>query len=204
MTLKNVKTSLDKISKSLADVQDNREFLLKNTREIIILCSRAIISVHKGDLKTAKKNLAEVDLLLKKYRKKATSNLRRYLITSEQEYVEAACLLAVVEGREIPSDKKLKVMEESYVLGLLDCVGELKRMIFDKIRIGDTNNALRIFDIMENLYLHLYPFSMYDKVVKEARRKIDVNRILVDDVRGAITEERRRSELIEALNKLKK
>jgi translin len=204
MTLKNVKTSLDKISKSLADVQDNREFLLKNTREIIILCSRAIISVHKGDLKTAKKNLAEVDLLLKKYRKKATSNLRRYLITSEQEYVEAACLLAVVEGREIPSDKKLKVMEESYVLGLLDCVGELKRMIFDKIRIGDTNNALRIFDIMENLYLHLYPFSMYDKVVKEARRKIDVNRILVDDVRGAITEEKRRSELIEALNKLKK
>ena len=204
MTLKNVKLSLDKISKSLANVQDNREFLLKNTREIIILCSRSIISVHKGDLKTAKKNLVEVDALLTKYRKKATSNLRRYLITSEQEYVEAASLLAVVEGKEIPSDKKLKVMEESYVLGLLDCVGELKRMVFDKIRIGDTNNALRVFEIMENLYLHLYTFSMYDKVVKEARRKIDVNRILVDDVRGAITEEKRRSELIKALNKLKK
>jgi translin len=204
MTLKNVKSSLDKISKSLAEVQDNREFLLKNTREIIILCSRSIISVHKGDLKTARKNLAEVDLLLKKYRKKATANLQRYLVTSEQEYVEAACLLAVVEGKEIPSDKKLKVMGESYVLGLLDCVGELKRMIFDKIRIGDTENALKTFDIMENLYLHLYTFSMYDKVVKEARRKIDVNRILVDDVRGAITEEKRRSELIKALNKLKK
>jgi translin len=204
MTLKNVKSSLDKISKSLAEVQDNREFLLKNTREIIILCSRSIISVHKGDLKTARKNLAEVDLLLKKYRKKATANLQRYLVTSEQEYVEAACLLAVVEGKEIPSDKKLKVMGESYVLGLLDCVGELKRMIFDKIRIGDTENALRIFEIMENLYLHLYTFSMYDKVVKEVRRKIDVNRILVDDVRGAITEEKRRSELIKALNKLKK
>ena len=204
MTLKNVKLSLDKISKSLAEVQDNREFLLKNTREIIILCSRSIISVHKGDLKTEKKNLAEVDLLLKKYRKKATAKLQRYLVTSEQEYVEAVCLLAVVEGKEIPSDKKLKVMGESYVLGLLDCVGELKRMIFDKIRIGDTENALKTFDIMENLYLHLYTFSMYDKVVKEARRKIDVNRILVDDVRGAITEEKRRSELIKALNKLKK
>ena len=57
---------------------------------------------------------------------------------------------------------------------------------------------------MENLYLHLYPFSMYDKVVKEARRKIDVDRILVDDARGAITEEKRRSELIKALNKLQK
>ena len=204
MTLKNVKSSLDKISKTLANVQDNREFLLKNTREIIILCSRSIISVHRGDLRTAKKNLKQADLLLKKYRKKATSDLQRYLITPEQEYVEAACLLAVVERKEIPSDKKLKVMEQSYVLGLLDCVGELKRMIFDNIRTGDINNALRAFDVMENLYLHLYPFSMYDKVVKEARRKIDVDRILVEDVRGAITEEKRRSELIKALNKLKK
>ncbi len=204
MTLKNVKSSLDKISKTLANVQDNREFLLKNTREIIILCSRSIISVHRGDLRTAKKNLKQADLLLKKYRKKATSDLQRYLITPEQEYVEAACLLAVVEGKEIPSDKKLKVMEQSYVLGLLDCVGELKRMIFDKIRTGDINNALKVFDIMENLYLQLYPFSMYDKVVKEARRKIDVDRILIEDVRGAITEEKRRSELIKALNKLKK
>ena len=204
MTLKNVKSSLDKISKSLAGVQDNREFLIKNTREIIILCSRSIISVHKEDLKTAKKNLTQADLLLKKYRKKATSDLRRYLITPEQEYVEAACLLAVVEGKEIPTDKKLNVMGESYVLGLLDCVGELKRMIFDKIRTGDINNALKVFDVMENLYLHLYPFSMYDKVVKEARRKIDVDRILIEDVRGAITEEKRRSELIKELKKLKK
>jgi translin len=96
------------------------------------------------------------------------------------------------------------VFEESYVLGLLDCVGELKRMVFDKIRIGAIKDALRIFEIMENLYLHLYTFSMYDKVVKEARRKIDVDRILVDDTRGAITEEKRRSELIEELKKLKK
>ena len=50
----------------------------------------------------------------------------------------------------------------------------------------------------------LYTFSLYDKVVKEARRKIDVNRILVDDVRSAITEEKRRTELIKALEKLEK
>ncbi|MFB5608221.1 MAG: RNA-binding protein [Candidatus Nitrosomaritimum yanchengensis] len=204
MTLKNVKLSLDKISKSLANVQDNREFLLRNTREIVILCSKSIISVHKGDLKTAKKNLKRADSLLKKYKKKAEFDLRRYLVTPEQEYVEAACLIAVVEKKEIPSDVKLKVMSESYVLGLLDCIGELKRMVFDKIRVGDIKEALRIFEIMENLYLHLYPFSMYDKVVKEARRKIDVGRILVDDTRGAITEEKRRSELIATLNKLKK
>ena len=203
MTLKSVKNSLDKISKSLSGIQDNREFLLKNSREVIILCSKSIISLHKGDLKTCKHNLRNADLLLKKYRKKAKLDLQRYLVTPEQEFVEASCLLAVVEKNEIPSHTKLKVSEESYVLGLLDCIGEMKRMIFDKIRIGDISSALRIFEIMENLYLQLYPFSMYDKVVKEARRKIDVDRVLVDDARGAITEEKRRSELIEILNKLK-
>jgi translin len=204
MTLKNVKPSLNKIAESLEKVQDSREFLLKNTREIIILCSRSIIAVHKGELKTGKNNLKQADILLKKYKKKATGQLRRYLITPEQEFVEAACLIAIVEKKQIPSDKKLLVMPESYVLGLLDCIGELKRMVFDKIRIGNIDEATRIFEIMENLYLHLYTFSMYDKVVKEARRKIDVNRILVDDVRSIITEERRRAELIQTLQKLEK
>ena len=204
MTLKNVKSSLNKITKSLASVHDSREFLLKNTREIIILCSRSIIAVHKGDLKTGKNNLKQADMLLKKYKKKATGNLKRYLITPEQEFVEAACLIAVVEKKEIPSDKKLAVMPESYVLGLLDCIGELKRMVFDKIRIGEIDEATRIFEIMENLYLQLYTFSMYDKVVKEARRKIDVNRILVEDVRSIITEEKRRADLIKTIQKLQK
>jgi translin len=204
MTLKNVKPSLNKIAKDLAKVQDAREFLLKNTREIIILCSKSIIAVHKGDLVTGKNNLKEAEVLLKKYKKKATGGLRRYLITPEQEFVEAAGLIAIVEHEEIPTDKKLSVMPESYVLGLLDCVGELKRQVFDKIRIDEIDEAVRIFEIMENLYLQLYTFSMYDKVVKEARRKIDVNRILVDDVRSVITEEKRRTELIEILQKLEK
>jgi translin len=143
MALKNVKPSLNKIAKDLAKVQDAREFLLKNTREIIILCSKSIIAVHKGDLVTGKNNLKEAEVLLKKYKKKATGGLRRYLITPEQEFVEAACLIAIVEHEEIPTDKKLSVMPESYVLGLLDCVGELKRQVFDKIRIDEIDEAVR-------------------------------------------------------------
>ncbi|MEX0862120.1 RNA-binding protein [Nitrosopumilus sp.] len=204
MTLKNVKQSLNEIAKSLGEVQDAREFLLTNTREIIILCSKSIIAVHKGDITTGKTNLKKASVLLNKYKKKATGELRKYLIIPEQEFVEATCLIAIVEQKEIPSDKKLAVMPESYVLGLLDCVGELKRQVFDKIRVGKIDEATRIFEVMENLYLQLYTFSLYDKVVKEARRKIDVNRILVDDVRSVITEEKRRTELIKILQKLEK
>ena len=204
MTLKNVKISLNKIAKSLEGLQDDREFLLKNSREIIVLCSRSIIATHKGDLKIGRKKAQQAEVLLKKYRKKLNVNLKRYLVTPEQEFVEAIALIAIAEKKEIPSSQKLAVMPESYVLGLLDCIGELKRMVFDKLRNNEIEESVCIFNIMENLYLQLYTFSMYDKVVKEARRKIDVNRILVEDVRSAITEEKRRSEMIETLQSLGK
>lgn len=204
MTLKNVNSALDKIAKDLEKIQDSREYLLKNSREVIILCSRAIIAIHRGDLQTGRDNLKKAQSLLKKYKKKAGPELNRYLITPEQEYVEAVCFLSVIEKKELPSDKKISVMPESYVLGLLDCIGELKRKVFDNIRAGDISEAIRIFEIMEDLYLKLYIFSMYDKVVKEVRRKIDVNRNLVEDVRSAITEEKRRSELIKSFQKLEK
>ena len=201
MTIKNVKSSLPMISKNLEKTNSKREFLIKNNRETVILCSQAIISIHKNDLNTAKKKIVKAKSELTKLKQKSTGDLIRYIITPEQEFVEAASLLAVIEGKEIPSVKSLKVSDESYILGLLDCIGEIKRQVIDKIRVGDSRRATKLFDIMENLYLLLYPFASYDKIVKEARRKLDVNRMLVEETRSVLTEEIRRQELIKAIKK---
>ena len=203
MTIKNVKSSLPLISKNLEKTNSKREFLIKNNRETVILCSQAIISIHKNDLNTAKKKIAKAKSELTKLKQKTSGNLFRYIITPEQEFVEAVSLLAVIEGKEIPSVKSLNVSDESYILGLLDCIGELKRQVIDKIRVGDSKRATQLFDVMENLYLLLYPFASYDKIVKETRRKLDVNRMLVEETRSVLTEEIRRHELIKAINKKK-
>ena len=203
MTIKNVKSSLPLISKNLEKTNSKREFLIKNNRETVILCSQAIISIHKNDLNTAKKKIVKAKSELTKLKQKTSGNLVRYIITPEQEFVEAASLLAVIEGKEIPSVKSLNVSDESYILGLLDCIGELKRQVIDKIRVGDSKRATQLFDVMENLYLLLYPFASYDKIVKETRRKLDVNRMLVEETRSVLTEEIRRQELIKAINKKK-
>jgi len=203
MKIKNVKSSLPLISKNLEKTNSKREFLIKNNRETVILCSQAIISIHKNDLNTAKKKIAKAKSELTKLKQKTSGNLVRYIITPEQEFVEAASLLAVIEGKEIPSVKSLNVSDESYILGLLDCIGELKRQVIDKIRVGDSKRATQLFDVMENLYLLLYPFASYDKIVKETRRKLDVNRMLVEETRSVLTEEIRRQELIKAINKKK-
>ena len=203
MTIKNVKSSLPLISKNLEKTNSKREFLIKNNRETVILCSQAIISIHKNDLSTAKKKIIKAKSELTKLKQKTSGALIRYIITPEQELVEAVSLLAVIEAKEIPSVKSLKVSDESYILGLLDCIGELKRQVIDKIRVGDSKHASQLFDTMENLYLLLYPFASYDKIVKEARRKLDVNRMLVEETRSVLTEEIRRQELIKAIKKKK-
>ena len=201
MTIKNVKSSLPLISKNLEKTNSKREFLIKNNRETVILCSQAIISIHKNDLSTAKKKIAKAKSELTKLKQKSAGDLVRYIITPEQEFVEAHSFLAVVENKEIPSLKSLKVSEEAYILGLLDCIGELKRFVLDNIRNGELKKADRIFNVMENLYQTLYPFAMYDKIVRETRRKLDVNRVLVEETRAVITEEIRRNHFVKALTK---
>ena len=201
MTLKNVKSSLPRISKSLQASNASREFLIKNTRDVVILCSHSIIAAHKGDLRLAREKIMEAGKVLKVNQKKAKNNFKKYLITPEQEFVEAHSFLAIVENKEIPSLKSLKVSEESYILGLLDCIGELKRFVLDNIRNDQLKKAEMIFNVMENLYQALYPFAMYDKIVKETRRKLDVNRILVEETRAVITEEIRRNHFVKALTK---
>ena len=199
MTLKNVKSSLPRISKSLKASNASREFLIKNTRDVVILCSHSIIATHKGDLRLAKQKIKKAEAVLKVNQKKAKNEFKKYLITPEQEFVEANSFLAVVENKEIPSLKSLNVSDESYILGLLDCIGELKRLVLDNIRNGQLKEADRIFNVMENLYQALYPFAIYDKIVKETRRKLDVNRILVEETRSVITEEIRRNHFVKAL-----
>ena len=201
MALKNVKSSLKGISKSLHASNESREFLIKNTRDVVILCSHSIIAAHKGDLKLAKQKIKKAELVLKINQKKAKNNFKKYLITPEQEFVEAHSFLAIVENKEIPSLKSLKVSDEAYILGLLDCIGELKRFVLDNIRNGQLKKADRIFNVMENLYQTLYPFAMYDKIVREARRKLDINRVLVEETRAVITEEIRRNHFVKALTK---
>lgn len=193
------KRSLEKISKSLERNLEERENLIKNTRQIVILCSESIIDCHKNDTKSAAKKVLAAKKLLEQYRRKTSEGLYRYLILPEQEFVEASSLLSILQGKQIPTVESLKVKEESYVLGLLDCIGELRRSVYDKIRVGKATEAKNTFEIMEELYLQLYPFAYFDKLVKEVRKKLDVARILVEETRVAITEEMRRSELIKGL-----
>jgi translin len=93
---------------------------------------------------------------------------------------------------------------EAYLLGLLDAVGELKRMVLDSILQRDLGGAKKYFGVMEDLYSACSPLAVYDHVVNGARRKIDVARMLVEDTRGLLAEEIGRSSVSRSMARLEK
>lgn len=203
--IKNRIESLETIAKELDMKTEKREELLKESRVSIALSSKSIVNMHTGKNKEAVKDLEQNKKLLSNLRKIAEEDLKRYLISPETEYTEAMIIKAISSGKAIPSQKTLNVSNEGYILGLLDAVGELKRMVYDNMRKGDITNASYFFELMEEIYTRLSPFAIYDHIVQGVRRKLDVARILVENTRSAVTEEIRREEFLKGMsNTLKK
>ena len=113
-------------------------------------------------------------------------------------------MLAVSRGRPIPSIESLGVSPEAYLLGLLDTVGELKRMVLNSIMKRKLDQAQKYFGLMEEIYSACSPLAVYDHVASGARRKIDVARMLVEDTRGLMAEETRREFMGKSMARLEK
>lgn len=190
--------SLEEIDKSLKDVQERREKLIKGTRDVVMLCSKSIVALHHSQFNDAKNKMDQAKSMLEEFRKYAKQDLYRYIAVAEQELVEANALQAVMEGKPISSLKDLNVTGESYLTGLLDCIGEIKRLVYDRMRSGNERDAEKLFATMEEMYNAIYPFAVYDNIVPGLRKKLDVARMLIEDIRAVVTEEKRRKTLIDA------
>ena len=135
----------------------------------------------------------------KAYGKFWRQNLNKYFITAEQEIVEAFSLLAIIKQDEITSrditfrtqnpdsylktKTTVKVSDLAYVFGLLDCVGELKRVIMDSLNRTDSDFAKKVFVIMQELFQKLEPFTQFSNSFDHLKPKIDAARYAVNDAK---------------------
>jgi translin len=204
LNLKSVEASLDRIEKNLQLTLDRRERILKESRDVILSCSRAIVFLHSGKSKEARVEIEAAEKVLKELRKDGPGNLSRYLISPETEFVEASTVESIVLGKTIKDAESLGVSDEAYLLGLLDTVGELKRLLLVAITGGRTKRTKEYFATIEELYAHLSPFAVFDNVVGGVRRKIDVARMITEDTRGILAEETRREALLSSIQSLQK
>jgi translin len=204
MSFKNVHSSLDQINGELQNVEERREILIKNTRDIVMLCSKSIIALHNNEMDDARDKISQAKVMLDKFKEYAKTDLHKYIAVAEQEFVEAYVLKSIVEESLLPSKKELNVLGSSYLTGLLDCIGEVKRMVYDRMRVGKAEDAIKLFTIMQDLYSIVYPFAVYDNLIPGLRRKLDISKMLIEDIRAVITEETRRAIMIKAVDNLQK
>jgi translin len=202
MSTNSLQQSLRIINEELKEAEERREKLLKGTRDVVSLCSKSIVDLHHGKQDEAKEKLRKANMMLAEFRGYTKDDLQKYLLVPEQEFVEASVLISVVEDSEIPGSLDLKVSGPAYTIGLLDCIGECKRRVYDKVRKGSLAEAQNLFNFMEEIYGLVYPFAIYDNLVGGLKRKLDVAKSLIEDVRSLITEESRRQNLMRAIEHL--
>jgi translin len=204
MLLDNVQSSLDEINYDLKNVEERREKLIKGTRDVISLCNKSIVALHHNEMDKAEKNMHQAKTMLDEFRQYSKTDLYKYVSVAEQEIVEAYGLKSVIQNSAIPSMRELNVSGPSYITGLLDCIGEIKRMVYDRMRIGRGEDAAKLFSLMQDIYSSVYPFAVYDHLIAGMRRKLDVAKMLIEDVRAVVTEEMRRDVLIKAIDSLER
>ena len=198
------KRSLKSAESRFSDQLARRDRVLKESRDVISCCSRAIIDVHTSKMKDAEAELTKARSLLSSLKMASDDSGARYLISPEAEFVEATAVVALAKGRPVPSLEGTGASPEAYLLGLLDTVGELKRLVLDSILQRKLSRARKYFEVMEELYSLCSPQAVYDHVVNGARRKIDVARKLVEDTRGLLAEEMGREAVSTSMARLEK
>ena len=99
------------------------------------------------------------------------------------EYAEAEILVAVIEGRRMSSFVDLETVPQSWVLGMADAIGELRRAVLVRLMDDRDAEAERLFGCMEEMYGELSMFDVPDAVLP-IRRKQDIARSVVEKTRS--------------------
>ena len=176
---------IDTIDKTLRKKEEELDKVMLCNRQIVRACSNAIKALHAYDLKQAKVYLKEAEKDLKTIREYADTfpaQLNHVL----QEYAEARIVLSAIEKKKIPSFGELKVGEISYLNGLLDAIGELKREMYESLRRGNRHEARYYFGMMEQVYDELLPLRFSNAILPDFRHKQDVGRIQIEQARGEL------------------
>ena len=90
-----------------------------------------------------------------------------------------------MKGKELPDPDEIKTTYSSYLMGLCDLVGELRRTALDSIRAGKAKNADNYLDMMEEIYDVIIRFD-YPSGLIPIKKKQDMVRNLIERTRGEL------------------
>jgi len=185
--MKNLDDIANQIQARLDEKDTVREIAIKSSRAIIRISGGVIHSMHKkeefqGMMGEALDEAQRLRSLLADHPEIWNSGL---VEDAMQELSEAVILMAIANEEELPDPDDMGVPITAYLLGLADCIGELRRFALESLRQGKMEKATSYLEMMEEFFKVIMRFDYPDALVS-IRRKQDVARSLLEKTRGEV------------------
>jgi translin len=187
----NLDAMAEKIRKDLAARDEAREKMLPLCRDSIRYSSTAIRAVHRHEfgeasklVQNARDVLTEAEKAVAGHPDLANTGAVR---DAQKELAEASITLALVTGQLIPGPESLKVDTASYLNGMGEAVGELRRFLLDGMRKGDLSRGEELLAFMDDIYSMLVTMDFPDALTGGLRRTTDMVRGVLEKTRSDLT-----------------
>ncbi|MBT3321991.1 MAG: haloacid dehalogenase [Anaerolineae bacterium] len=169
-----------------------RDKALPISRTLIQHCSKAIRAVHRDDDEGMNKHLAEATLLAKALKEDLLTEHpdlyhTGYTQDALKEFVEAEVTCALIKEKPLVTLDELDVPHATYLKGLSEVVGELRRRTLDELRSGYSEEAERLLTQMDEIYSVLVTMDYPNAITHGLRRQTDIARSIIERTRGDIT-----------------
>jgi translin len=183
-----------------------RDQALTQARQLTRACSLAIRAVHRDDKETMEAQLAEARDLADKLNKELVHHpdlfFAGYTQDALKEFVEANVTCALIQNQPLLTPEELHVEDSTYLNGLAEVVGELRRRTLDILRHGYSQEAERLLGYMDEIYSVLVTMDYPDAITNGLRRQTDLARGIIEKTRGDVTFSLRGEDLTQAISKL--
>lgn len=183
-----------------------RDQALAQTRQVTRACSLAIRAVHRGDAEAMHAHLQEARRLTDTLRNSLAPHPSLYYAGYTQdalkEFVEASVACALITNEPLQTPEELLVEPATYLNGLAEVVGELRRRILDILRHGYSEETERLLGYMDEIYSILVTMDYPDAITNGLRRQTDLARSIIEKTRGDVTFSLRGGHLEQSIGEL--
>jgi len=183
-----------------------RDRALAQARQLTRACSLAIRAVHRDEADTMKQQLEEARGLAETLKRDLADHTdlfhAGYTQDALKEFVEANVTCALIQDQPLLTPQDLGVEDATYLNGLAEVIGELRRRTLDILRHGYSQEAERLLACMDDIYSVLVTMDYPDAITNGLRRQTDVARSIIEKTRGDITISLRGEQLEQSIGRL--
>jgi translin len=201
--MQNLETITERIRQAFDARTQARDQALAQARVLTRHAANTIRAIHRDEVDLAQEHLDQAHSLVEALRNDLAVYPDLYYAGYTQdalkEYAEASIVRVLVANLPLPSPEDLGLEYATYLNGLAEAVGELRRRCLDLLRQGYSDETERLLTCMDDIYGVLVTLDYPDAITNGLRRQTDLVRGILERTRGDLTISLREQHLQRAL-----